>query len=58
MDDELTEKIEDDHFLTPAELEEMKAIIQKSIAEAKSNVKLPYEIKKESDLTEENSTSV
>ena len=50
--DELTEKIEDDHFLTPEELEEMKAIIKKSITEAKQNVKLPSEIKKESGLSE------
>jgi cation transport ATPase len=38
--DELNEKIEDDHFLTPEELAEMKAIIQKSITEAKKNIKL------------------
>ena len=50
--DELTEKIEDDHFLTPEELEEMKAIIKKSITEAKQNLKLPSEIKKESGLSE------
>ena len=50
--DELTEKIEDDHFLTPEELEEMKAIIKKSITEAKQNVKLPSVIKKESGLSE------
>ena len=36
--DELTEKIEDDHFLTPEELEEMKAIIQKSITQPKKNL--------------------
>ncbi len=52
--DELTEKIEDDHFLTPEELEEMKAIIQKSITQAKQNTKLPSEIKKESDHSEGN----
>jgi hypothetical protein len=52
--DELTEKIEDDHFLTPEELEEMKAIIKKSITEAKQNVKLPSEIKKESGHLEGN----
>jgi len=52
--DELNEKIEDDHFLTPEELAEMKAIIQKSIIEAKKNIKLPPEIKKESDHSEGN----
>lgn len=52
--DELTEKIEDDHFLTPEEIEEMKAIIKKSITEAKKNIKLPSEIKKESDHSEGN----
>lgn len=58
MDDELIEKIEDDHFLTPEELEEMKAIIKKSITEATQNVKLPSEILKKSDLSEDNSPSV
>jgi hypothetical protein len=52
--DELNEKIEDDHFLTSDELAEMKAIIQKSIIEAKKNIKLPSEIKKESDHSEGN----
>ena len=52
--DELNEKIEDDHFLTPEELAEMKAIIQKSITEAKKNIKLPSEIKKESEHSEDN----
>jgi hypothetical protein len=47
--DELNEKIEDIEPLTQEELEEMKAIIKKSIAEAKQNAKLPTEIKKESD---------
>jgi len=54
MDDELIEKIEDDHFLTPEELEEMKAIIKKSITEATQNVKLPSAIIKESSLSEGN----
>jgi hypothetical protein len=56
--DELNEKIEDDHFLTSDELAEMKAIIQKSIIEAKKNIKLPSEIKKESDDSDGNSPSV
>jgi len=56
--DELNEKIEDDHFLTSDELAEMKAIIQKSIIEAKKNIKLPPEIKKESDDSDGNSPSV
>ena len=54
MDDELIEKIEDDHFLTPEELEEMKAIIKKSITEATQNVILPSAIIKESGLSEGN----
>ena len=53
--DELTDKIEDDHFLSPEELKEMKAIIQKSFEEAKHKEKLPSEIKDESDPPKENS---
>jgi len=52
--DELNEKIEDIEPLTQEELEEMKAIIKKSIAEAKQNAKLPAEIKKESDQSKDN----
>lgn len=47
--DELTNIIEDDHFLSLEELKEMKAIIQKSFEEAKLKEKLPSEIKDESD---------
>jgi len=52
--DELNEKIEDIEPLTQEELEEMKAIIKKSIAEAKQNAKLPTEIKKELDQSKDN----
>ena len=52
--DELNQKIEDIEPLTQEELEEMKAIIQKSITQAKQNTKLPSEIKKESDHSEGN----
>ncbi len=52
--DELNEKIEDIEPLTQEELEEMKAIIKKSIAEAKQNAKLPTEIKKEPDQSKDN----
>ena len=52
--DELNEKIEDIEPLTQEELEEMKAIIKKSIAEAKQNAKLPAEIKKEPDQSKDN----
>ena len=52
--DELTNKIEDDHFLSPEELKEMKAIIQKSFEEAKQKEKSPSEIKDESDPPKDN----
>ena len=52
--DELTNKIEDDHFLSPEELKEMKAIIQKSFEEAKQKEKVPSEIKDESDPPKDN----
>ena len=55
--DELTDKIEDDHFLSPEELKEMKAIIQKSFEEAKLKGNSPSEIKDESHPTKENSTA-
>jgi hypothetical protein len=45
--DELTDKIEDDHFLTPEELKEMRAIIQHSFEQAKQKGKSPSEIKDE-----------
>ena len=47
--DELTDKIEDDHFLTPEELKEMRAIIQHSFQQAKQKGMEPNEIKKEAD---------
>ena len=55
--DELTDKIEDDHFLSPEELKEMKAIIQKSFEEAKQKEKLPSQFKDESDPPKENSAA-
>lgn len=47
--DELTDKIEDDHFLTPEELKEMREIIQNSFQQAKQKRVEPSEIKKEAD---------
>lgn len=54
--DELTDKIEDDHFLSPEELKEMKAIIQKSFEQAKQKGNSPSEIKDESDPPKEKSS--
>ena len=55
--DELTDKIEDGHFLSPEELKEMKAIIQKSFEEAKQKGKPLSEIKDESHPTKEKSAA-